>query len=75
MPDLIEKEAQYSRQEVKDMLVGISGKDTRLNTLHGLLVATTRLIAEEADEDTADHYLLATRFRCLKRGSRSLGAA
>lgn len=75
MSDAVEKEAAYSRQELRDMLVGVTGRETRLNALHGYLVAATRLIAEEGGPDTADHYLLATRFRCLGRGSRELGRA
>ena len=72
MSEQVEKEAKYSRQEVRDMLVGVAGKQTRLNTLHGLLWATTQLIVEESDPETADSYLLATRWRVLGRGSSSL---
>lgn len=75
MADRIEQEASYSRQEVRDMLVGISDKEQQLNALLGLLVATTRLIQERAGDETADAYLLHTRFRCLGRGSRDLGGA
>lgn len=68
-------EAKFSRGELKDMLVGVTGKQARIDALHGYLYAAAQMIAETAGPETAESCLLSTRFSVLGRGSRSLKEA